>query len=110
MATDHDEILRLRDRVDTLTQKVIGLEYLTGSQGKGIGYLRDEIRSAQMQLEGLEDKVAGMNHAEQIAAAVTAALRQSQRSRWTTWQKVGTGAFAALLGVPTIVEIARWFV
>lgn len=110
MATDHDEILRLRERVDKLTEKCLGIGYMTDSHARGIGYLRDEIRKAQDQLEGLEDKVAGMNHAEQIAAAVTAALKQSQRARWTIWQKTASAALVLLVALPTVVQVTHWFV
>lgn len=106
--SDYDEILRLRERCTQLEAKVLGLEYLTKSQGRGLGALRDELRRTQTQLVDLSTRVAGMTHADQIAAAVTTALQADRKARWSVSQKLATGSLALLLAIPTAVQVGHW--
>lgn len=106
--TDSDEILRLRARCDELDKRVWGFDYLTKSQGRGIGGLRDELRTLQAKLIDLEKRVDGMTHSEQIADAVTSAIRADRKARWSISQRLATGSLAVLLAVPTAVQVAHW--
>lgn len=106
--TDHDEILRSRLRCDELEKTVLGLDYLQKSQGRGIGGLRDELRRTQTELRDLAEKVSNMSHTEQIAEAVTFAIRADRKERWSTGQRIATGGFAIILGVPTVVQVIAW--
>jgi hypothetical protein len=89
--SDHEEILRLRDRFHTMEKTVTGLTW------------RIE------QLEELEPKINEVVLAQRVTAGVKAAIEESASASSaqgiTRWQKIGIAVAASTGVVSTLVSI-----
>lgn len=102
MTPDHDEILRIRERLHKLAADVGAINY---RQQDGDRWRRGVDR----QIARLQRKVDSMSHADEIASKVTEALQAQRAGNFSTLQKV-VGAIVAIIALaPSIHLIAGWF-
>jgi len=97
METDGDlrELFKLRERV-------IRLELALRTLGRA--------QSAQSrQLQAVADRLEGMSKAEELAAAVTDAIRAERHRPITLLQKIAGAILALVLAVPAAHDLANWF-
>lgn len=104
---DADELLRLRDRFHAFAQNVsrrIG-ELQTAQRQQ-----RRDFERLERELEKLRRELDQVTRADEIAAAVTSAVREERKQRYTVPRKLAGAAAAAILLVPAVHELAVWVV
>jgi len=103
--SDHDELIRIRDRFHEFstetTRQLLALDWRAGDHERALGSFRDELRALQAVVDG-------MTHAEEIAAAVTTALRSDRRRWFNGWRRLGTVLASLVLLVPAVHDLVGW--
>lgn len=102
------ELTRLRDRFHDLEKQGWGTAALAKELGRGLGELRDGLHELERQHNELCEQVDGMSRAEEIGHAVTAALREDRRVRWSLSRLLASGAAALVLLVPAVHDLVTW--
>lgn len=92
---DHDEILRLRERLHSMESDLLGLKFQTSD-------LREWRAEARGQLAALRKEMDGVMTADEIADAVA----RRRANAWTLWQKLGAGC----VGVATFATLVHTWV
>jgi hypothetical protein len=101
VASDHDEILRLRDRLHELDGTVAGLVYRQRTLEAGVERLGVDVRA-------LTAAVAELSNADKIAQAVTAAVRNDRKHTFTIWQKIAAALVTLIVAAPSVSHIVGW--
>ena len=95
--SDHDEIIRLRERLHTVESTVIGIQYLVADLGKW----RDEVRN---RLDTLSEQLDNLVNADEIAQAVATRMRSTRTIHLTFVQK-SVGLIAALTAIVASLKV-----
>lgn len=108
MANDHEEIIRLRDRVHAIANAVTGLTGRVDRLDERLKALDQDVRGHVIEYEA---KVEALILSDEMAKAATAALeaaRAISEARWTWRQKLlaaACGLVAAICTVSTTVVV-----
>ena len=95
---EHEEILRLRDRLHHAESKLVGIEFMLND-------LREWRAQARVQFEGFGVQLEGLVKADELADALAKKMRNERTFHLTIVEKVGAGLFALLLvAIPIIVS------
>lgn len=85
-----------------------GASALAKEVGRGLGELRDRLHELELAHQELEELVDGMTKAEEIAAAVTVAIRNERRA-FINWPRKTVGAvLAVLIAAPALHDLVSW--
>lgn len=110
--SDHEEIIRLRDRVHDLEGTVRGLDMGQKAMREGMGELRDQIRDTGRELHAemmaIQQTVNDMVSADKIAVAVTAAARRERRRFWTAGRTALAAVASLVLLTPSLHLLWGW--
>lgn len=114
MDSDHEEILRIRERLHEAQGSLGGLVNSQRDVHRRVTDLQRELRELRRELVDLiaelRKKVDRMSQADELAAKVTEALDEQRKHVFTTAQKV-VGAVAGLIMlVPSLAIIVTWAV
>lgn len=93
MPTDHEELLRLRDRIHALANTVTVLEHRVAAQAK--------------RCEHVEELVTAMEREDAIASAVAARMRR-EHLRLFSWPVRTAGFLVSLCAIASFVlQVAK---
>ena len=96
---DHDEIMRLRDRMHSVESKLVGIELVLAA-------LREWQHKVDGRLKELAEKLDGIVKADEIADEVAKRMRQTRSLHLTRVQRV-LGVIGTLALVATAAR--SWF-
>lgn len=100
--TDHDEILRLRERYHELANILTRLDL-------GQREALRQLSTLERQQRALTKRLDGMTHADEIVSAVAAAVRQDRRNLFSWPRKIAGGILVVIMAAPALSHIAGWF-
>lgn len=95
------ELFRLRDRYHKLNGAVQGL-------GWKLRALEDKLPDLERRQRELADELEAMMQADKIAGAVTAALSEERKHRFTRWHKLAASIGALVLATPAVHDLWGW--
>lgn len=98
---DDAELLRLRNRFHDLEKQVWAAAGVDAELARKLTDLRDRV-------DTLTRRVDGVTKADEIAHAVTTAIRADRRRRFTIPRRLAGAGVALILLVPALHDLTGW--